>query len=719
MAWCISYIGKVFAKFAEGDQLPLWTPVVLGVGIGAWSHFDGFLAWAFGGTAIALAAAGLLLGRQRRIGAVLIGAGILMASGFGAIQIKSATVAQPVLEKIWIGELYGRITNVEDLRARDIMRLELETGGHAGLPPKVRVNLEIAQYRAQFVPGAIILLRARLMPPAGPALPGGYDYARRAWFSGIGATGSALGDVELYKATNHTQLLSATRTQLSVHIFNHMSQAAGPIGAALITGAQGTISESDAQAMRNSGMAHLLSISGLHVTAVVGATFFLVSRFLALFGWLALRITVPLFAAGSAAIVAIAYTLLTGSEVPTIRSCVGALVVLVALATGRDALSLRLLAFGAVFILVFWPEALAGPSFQLSFAAVATIIVLHDLPWMQRITNTNESKLPAKLARGLISLLLTGIAIEIMLAPIALFHFHKTGLYGALANMVAIPLTTFVIMPFEALALLFDLAGLGGPFWWVAGQGVEVMLWMAHRIDNLPGSVSMLPSMPIWAYAAMVLGALWFGIFRTKLRYFGFIPLCIGALSMMAAPRPDILVTGDGKHLALTNRAGEFAILRDRAGDYVKSALAENAGIDGEPMAIDRWPGVRCSPDICIISIKRGEREWRVLATRTRYMVPSMEMAAACKRVDIVISDRRLPYSCKPRWLKADRGTLSQTGGLAFYLSEERVESVNARQHHVPWFKEPAPFQPRPFQKSQLPSEAKPLKALSDRLLSQ
>ena len=673
----------------ERDQLPLWTPVGIGIGIFLWQHFGIGSAIGLGILCAALIGFGLFFGKERRSASILIATGVLIALGFAAMQLKSSLVERPVLEKIWIGELYGRITNVENLAARDIVRLELETGGHAGLPPKIRINLSTEQYRPDFLPGAIILLRARLMPPAGPALPGGYDFARRAWFSGIGATGSALGEVKLYKSSETKPFLNSARASLSEHIHAKMTAASGPIGAALVTGEQGTIAVDDAQAMRNSGMAHLLSISGLHVTAVVGATFFLVSRLLALFGWLALRISVPLVAAGSAALVAIGYTLLTGSEVPTIRSCVAALVILVALATGRDALSLRLLACGALFILLFWPEALAGPSFQLSFAAVTTIIVLHDLPWMKRITDTTESSLFAKGLRELVSLLLTGLAIELVLAPIALFHFHKTGLYGALANIVAIPLTTFVIMPFEAAALLLDLVGLGGPFWWVASKGVEIILWIAHTISNLPGSVSMLPSMPIWAYGAMIAGAFWFGIFRTSARYLGIAPFVIGATAMVLAPRPDILVTGDGKHLAVTNGAGEFALLRDRAGDYVKSALAENAGIEGEPTAIDTWPGAACSPDICIIQINRNGRAWRILATRTRYMVPSMEMAAACKRVDIVISDRRLPYSCKPRWLKADRSKLAETGGLAFFLGEQRVESVNANMKHLPWYHAP------------------------------
>jgi competence protein ComEC len=256
--------------------------------------------------------------------------------------------------------------------------------------------------------------------------------------------------------------------------------------------------------------------------------------------WLALRIPIPVVAAGTAALGALGYTLLTGAEVPTVRSCIAAILILIALAMGREALTLRLVAFGALVVLIFWPEAMAGPSFQLSFAAVATIVVMHDLSVVKRFTERRDESFFKKGARAVVSLILTGIAIELVLTPIALFHFHKAGLYGALANVVAIPMTTFIIMPLEALALVFDVVGLGQPFWWLAGQGIAAILTLAHYVSGLPGAVTMLPEMPIWAFGAFVVGALIFGLLTTSVRYSG-VPLCLfGIFAMVMAPRPDI-----------------------------------------------------------------------------------------------------------------------------------------------------------------------------------
>ena len=668
----------------ERDQLTLWLPVGIGIGIVIWQFGGASAAPGLLSLAIAVGLFALLAKPHSRSRRFLGMAAVAILLGFGLISLKSTAVTQPVLAKIWIGDFYGRIEAVENLTAREVVRLRLGTDGQGELPPVVRVNLTPEQYQSTFQVGAVIRLRARLMPPAGPTLPGGYDFARRSWFQQIGATGSALGTVTLIEPARTNAMFSARREQLTQHILTSMLPDAGAIGAALVTGDQGHISEADAQAMRDSGLAHLLSISGLHVTAVVGFIFIAVSRLLSLSSWLALRISVPIYAA-AAALGALAYTLLTGAEVPTIRSCIAALLVLVALALGRDALTLRLVAFGALIVLLFWPEALAGPSFQLSFAAVATIVILHELPLVKRFAERRDELTLYRLARGVVSLVLTGLAIEIVLAPIALFHFHKTGLYGAFANVVAIPMTTFVIMPLEALALALDLVGLGGPFWWLAGQGILAILALAHFVSGLPGAVSMMPEMPIWSYAAFWAGALLFGLLQTDIRYVGIPIFLIGIAGMVLAPRPDILVTGDGKHLALVAADGKVSLLRVKAGDFVRDMISEKAGSNAVATPIEQWPGARCTSDNCIISIAAPNRTWTILATRTAYQVPAVEMAAACRRVDIVMSDRWLPQSCRPKWIKADRRLLEQTGGLAIYLAEQRVITANENRAHTPW----------------------------------
>jgi competence protein ComEC len=670
----------------ERDRLPLLVPVGLGAGVAIWQMAGDRIFWSLLLAFCASNVFALAIGRERYLGRLLIMAAVLILTGYAAIALKSNAFESVPLNRIWIGEIYGQIESVEDVSARGIVRLVLKTNGNVGLPRRVRVNVPVEKYQAEFQSGAIIRTKVRLMPPPGPSLPGGYDFARHAWFQGLGATGSVLGEVQLYSATKGSlSIWQKWRSRISDHIHRQMPAGSGPIGAALLVGTRGAISEDDAEALRNSGMAHLLSVSGLHVTAIVGGTFFLMARVLSLYAWFALRFRVPVVAAGVSAIVALGYTLLTGAEVPTIRACITALLILAALASGREALSLRLLAAGACVILLIWPESLAGPSFQLSFSAVATIIIVHESPLIRRMIERRDESIWMRGSRFVFSLLLTGLAIELVLAPIALFHFHKSGIYGAIANIIAIPLTTFFIMPLQMLGLLADGAGIGQPFWWAAGQGVLAIRWLAHFVSDAPGAVFARPAMALWAFTAIVTGALWIAIFQRKQRWLGAIPVGVGLAAMVTAPRPDFLLTGDGKHLALVTRSGQMALLRPNAGDYAISTLTENAAAIGEAVSIEDWPVAECSPDICSIALKTGDKFISILATRSGYLVPSMEMAAACKRADIVISDRRLPYSCKPRWLKADRTFLEQSGGIAFYLDGMRVETVATQTAHQPW----------------------------------
>ncbi|HEX5181755.1 MAG TPA: ComEC/Rec2 family competence protein [Allosphingosinicella sp.] len=380
-----------------------------------------------------------------------------------------------------------------------------------------------------------------------------------------------------------------------------------------------------------------------------------------------------LVAAGAGALAGIAYTILTGSQVPTIRSCIASLLVLGALALGREALTLRLVATGALIILLLWPDSLVGPSFQLSFAAIAAIVILHDHPRVRAFVARREEALPLRVLRGLAGLVLTGLVVEAALTPIGLYHFHRAGLYGTFANIVAIPLTTFVIMPAEALALLFDSLGLGAPFWWVTGWAIRLLLAIAHGTGEAPGAVALLPAMADAAFALMVAGALWLGLWRTKWRRWGLVPFAIGAIWALSAPRPDLLVTGDGRHMALLEPDGKVGLLRTRAGDYVRGAVAVSFATDDDLPDIDDMKGAACSKDSCFVTLERGGRPWRILALRTRIGFDPGPLDRACAAADIVVSEAFLPPDCAPRWLKIDQGLLSRTGGLSIGLGPTPV----------------------------------------------
>jgi competence protein ComEC len=705
---------------AERDQLPLWLPVMLGAGIALWFLLPNGADWQIAMlVAVSVGLGCAALGRYGRAARSLGVAALAVALGIGLIWWRSDRVVHPVLQRPTIATFVARVERIEPLPARDLVRLRLaplaviarpdaQSRPLPVLPKHLRINLATVDVPAGLGPGAVLRLSARLLPPPEPSVPGAYDYARTAWFDGIGATGRGFAPVTIV-APGRPSILPGLRADLSGHIQARAGGGgAGGIAAALATGDQGSIPLADTEAMRRSGLAHLLSVSGLHITAAVAATMIVVTRLLALVPWLALRWRLPLVAGAAGALVAIAYTMLTGAEVPTIRSCVAALCVLIALALGREALTLRLVAAGALVVLLLYPESLAGPSFQLSFAAVVAIIAWNDHPGIRALVAAREEPRLNRVARSIGALLLTGLVVEAALLPISLYHFQKAGIYGAVANICAIPLTTFVIMPLEAAALLFDTIGLGAPLWWATRMSLELLLWIARTTAAIPGSVAPLPAMPGGAFAAMAIGGIWIALWRTRWRRLGIVPFVIGAAWAIATPAPDLLVTGDGRHVAIRTRAGDVALLRDRTGDYTGDMLAQGGGVAGLPVLWSDQRDARCSRDLCMAVRTVGARRWTVLATRSAYAVPIEDLVRACAAADIVISDRWLPRRCRPRWLRLDRTLLARTGGVAitfprqalaltaFASRRPTIRTVRHPGDAHPWIMPPDPRSAKP-----------------------
>ncbi len=654
---------------AEREALPLWLPVALGAGIALWFA----LPWAGQRLALGLALAGLggaLVVLRARWPAALL---LMAALGMTAAEVRDRTVAHRVLVERTILRLDTRVLAVEPRAAREQLRLVLALDDPA-LPERVRVSLRgVAAERAQALPGlaegARVRLRAMLMPPMGPAVPGDYDAARALWFEGVGATGIVLGRVDVVEAApapdGISAWMAAARRRLNARILAAVPGEA--VAAVFVTGDRGAVPLETAAAVRDSGLAHLLSISGLHMAVVVGGVIFLVRRLMGLWPWMALRLPVRALAMLCGAVAGLGYTLLAGGQVPTVRSLLATLIVLLGLVAGRDAISLRLLGAAAVIILLTRPEVLMGPSFQMSFAAVAAIIALYEAPATKAaLAPREDAGVLRRLGHGVVALVATGLVAEMVLAPIGLFHFQQSGLFGVGANLLAIPLASFVIMPALVLGLLGDALGLGAVAFAPAGWAVTWLLDIAYATAGLPGAVSRLPVMPVLAFPLMALGGLWLVLWRTRLRLAG------AVLALFGSP-PNLLVSRDGRHVALVLESGELAFLRPRTGEYLRDSWGSAVAGDGRGRSFDDLPGMDCSRDACLGRVGR----LTLFATRSSDWLPRATMEPACAAADIVVSERRLPDWCGARWLRLDRTALAERGAVAVWLGSGKV--VGAR----------------------------------------
>ncbi len=714
-----------------GYERAPWLAVGFAAGIIAWFALPLPWQWSaamLGGLGMALAALavwrpGSLADETRaNLRLAVVSFALVFAFGIAVVWARSALVGAEPIARPMVVMIEGRVLEREDQPAEGRLRLTLATrlapdeaerqgasGVEDGRARKVRVNVPIAALGdggapAGLAEGAVVRLRARLMPPAHPMLPGSYDFARAAWFQGLSATGTMVGPLTLLSPAPSSGGIATVQRALSEHVRARVPGSPGAIAAAFASGDRGGITEADAAAMRDAGLTHLLSISGLHVSAVVAAAYFAVLRLLALWPALALRVRLPVVAASAGALAGIGYTLLTGAEVPTVRSCVAALLVLGALALGRDALSMRMLALAAGFVLLLWPESAIGPSFQMSFTAVLALVALSNAAPIKAFLAPRDEPWIVRLGRNTVMLFVTGVVIELALMPIVAFHFHRAGMYGAIANVVAIPLVTFIAMPFIALGFLADLIGAGGPFWWVVDKSLALLLAIAHFTAGLAGSVRLMPQIGGLAVALFAAGGLWLGLWRGRARLAGLVP--VAAASMLAAttPIPDLLIAGDGQQVGITATGADgeprLITLRDSRSSYTRENLMELAGVAAEPVPLATWYGARCSSAFCTVTLRRGGRDWVLLLGRGRPQIEERALAAACGRADIVVSERFLPRSCRPRWLKADRRYLERSGGLAIDLADERITSVAESQGEHGWWREPPPrvgkYRPRP-----------------------
>src|SRR5213079_3639413 len=213
----------------------------------------------------------------------------------------------------------------------------------------------------------------------------------------IGAIGFVTGAIKTVEAPvppdgwlRYATAITQMRGVIDARIRAALSGDNAAIASALLTGTRDAISTPVNDAMFISGLGHVLSISGYHMAVVAGVVFFAVRALLALIPMLAMRYAIKKWAALAALLAALFYLLLSGAEVATQRSFIMTAVVLVGVMIDRAALTLRNLALAACAVLIFLPEAVVHPSFQMSFAATLALISAYErgIPWMQAGADT-------------------------------------------------------------------------------------------------------------------------------------------------------------------------------------------------------------------------------------------------------------------------------------------------------------------------------------------
>jgi competence protein ComEC len=678
------------AEVAPGRLMP-WMPIAFGFGVVLYFTAEREPApWA----ALALGAVCAImafLARARPIAFPLLLGFATATAGFAVVTLKATQIAHPILQHTaWNIALSGFVEVQEERERTDriVVRVHRIEGRLNEAPARVR--LSVRKGTAPQV-GTFIEVKARLNPPLRPLRPGGYDFSRDLYFQRIGATGFAQGAIKIVQAPappglwlRYATVLAQLRDAIDARIRTATPGDVGSIASALITGKRDAISAPVNDAMYISGLGHVLSISGYHMALVAGVVFFTVRALLAFVPLLAMRHAIKKWAALAALIAAAFYLLLSGSEVATQRSFIMTGILLIGVMVDRSALTLRNLALAALGVMLVAPEAVVHPSFQMSFAATLALIAAYErgIPWM---TAGADTPLGARVAlwggREIVALIVVSLAAGTATLPYVGYHFHRLGPYGVLANLLAMPVISILVMPAGLLALVALPFGFDAPLWRLMGVGIEWMIWVAQFVAGLPGAVGRVSAFGTGPLLLCTAGLVVLCLLRSPLRWSGAATIVVAALWAARTPVPDVYVAERGDLVAVRGANGRLSVMRGTNSDAfpLREWLSADADVR-TPKDPSLREGAVCDPIGCVARLADGTIVALALAAEA--------FEEDCRRAALVVSQRTAP-DCAARVI--DRTIWPRSGATALYRTAKGWETIVAHPagYDRPWARPP------------------------------
>jgi competence protein ComEC len=670
----------------ERDRWLLWLPLFTAVGVAIYFALPVEPPLWLAGVLVALALGLLMIFRPVGLQLLLLML-LALALGFAAATWRTARVDAPQLTKrLGPVDVVGRIETIEhrDNRVRVVISTPvIERLSAAGTPSKVRVSLP-EKFLGNGALGDRIRVLAVLMPPPEPMSASGFDFSRYAFFRQLGAVGFALGTVEILpqdqvETKSVTLYIQEARRNIGQRIKAAVPGRYGGLANAFMTGDRGGIEDGDLTVLRNSGLAHLLAISGLHMGLIVGWLFIFIRVGLALFEPLALHYPIKKWAAGVAMIGGLAYLLLTGATIPTQRAFIMVGIVLVAIIYDRTPISMRSVAWAAMIILLFFPESLMSASFQMSFAAVTALVAVYESAstWMAR----QRSKAPYW-RRGLLyfaSVSLTTLVASTATAPFALYHFNQMAVYSLAANLIAVPVMAFWVMPAALVSFLAMPVGL--EYWplWLMEQGVALIVWVAATVASWPQAVFRIASPPTLFIVAISLGGIWLCLWRRQWRYFGVAGIALGMIAIAHTRQPLLIIEGSARLIGIYQADGHLLLSSARTGKSIAEYWYRRHGLP-VPTTKDRRR-MTCDTIGCALDLD---------GLKIALVKDARALAEDCAWADIVVAFVPTRWQCRGPALVFDRFDIWRHGSIDVYLENGhpvmmKASTVRGRR---PWVRE-------------------------------
>jgi competence protein ComEC len=672
-------------------RLFLWLPVAMGLGVLAYAAAETEPSLAASGVPLVLTAVGAGLARRRLWPMAALLAVAVFFAGFHLAGWRSRLVAAPVLAVPAFLTVTGRIESLDRTAygARLVVRVADVSPAVERMPDRIRVTQRSAP---KFQAGDAVSFKARLTPPAPAAVPGGYDFEREAFFQRLGAVGYVTGAVSAAEGVPEAGLwlrmvagIDRARNGLTERIIAVVGGSRGAIAAALITGKRGQIAEADNEIWRAAGIFHLISISGLHMMLAAGLFFYAARLIFAAFPDWHPGIGTKKIAALIAMTGATAYDIFSGSEVATERSLIMTLVMFGAVLADRPALAMRNLAISALLILAFRPETVLGPSFQMSFGAVAALVAYGEAErrWHQGRAQRAEGEIQP-LWQGALRLVVAFIATSIIAglatAPFQAYHFHRLNPYGVLGNALAVPICSFVVMPAALLGVITYPLGIDAPVWWLMGQGIEAISRFAALVSGLEGAVMATGRFAAGALALLSAGLLLITLMTTwPFRLAGALLAALGLLLAARPARPDLIIDASGRTVMVRGVEGKLVLLGPSRPVFALQQWLSGDRDARSPRDPALPAGARCDRLGCTALLADGRAVALVL--------DKAGFAEDCARADILVTPLVAPDACWGRADIYDRGFLRQYGATYVRLTANGPLLETARNARIdrPW----------------------------------
>ena len=550
-------------------------------------------------------------------------------------------------------------------------------------PRRVRVKAKTEGFAA----GDGVTVLTVMTPPPGPIVPQGYDPGRRAYFEQIGGFGFAIkppvaAAVEMTSPMDRFKRgLVRFRYGLADRIRAKAPPETAGLQAALLTGVRAYIPREQTENLRTAGLAHVLAISGMHMGLLAGGSYWLATFLLACIAPFSRRYDVRKPAAIIGALAATAYLLLSGASVATQRAYIMAIIVFLAIMLDRRAFSMRSVTVAALITLMLHPEALISVGFQMSFAAVAALVVVYR-EWDARRTYVPHLSLWSKLKSNFTALTVTSFVAGTATSGFAVLHFNRIARYSLIGNILAMPLFSFIIMP-AALATLIALP-LGLEKWPLAlmGWSLSGMLAIAEWVSSWPGAMWYVSAAPPWVIAVFGLGFLLVALGQGKRRILGFVFGIICFVFWSQTPRPDMRISDSGQ-VAFWDDSGEYLYVgRKRADRFGRSQFMQRGGQPESEMQGYKDELANCDDLACRFMVK---------GRQVSVVNHPSEITEECEQSEIVVLTQREAGPVARRGCKAelfDARVFKREGAQDVYLSEEEVRFVPANseaRRRRPW----------------------------------